>query len=211
MMATPAAMPRRLPLVGVLALCVALGGCERFMRDMYDQPKLKTGATTPLFADGLASRPPPPGAEAYSSGEAAADSSGRRGAAAVRALDAADAAQSPPANDAAATLARGQARYDDLLRALPRRARRRRRPGRAARLSGAASARAGAPARGARPPFLRRRHHGYGVMRPYADRVDASDRWAIVAAVRRLQADAAGARAGTASMAASAPASAQRP
>jgi mono/diheme cytochrome c family protein len=31
--------------------------------------------------------------------------------------------------------------------------------------------------------------NGYGAMLPYADRVDASDRWAIVAYVRRLQHD----------------------
>jgi mono/diheme cytochrome c family protein len=32
--------------------------------------------------------------------------------------------------------------------------------------------------------------HGYGVMYPYADRVDPADRWAIVAYIRALQASA---------------------
>ena len=32
--------------------------------------------------------------------------------------------------------------------------------------------------------------HGYGVMFPYADRVDPADRWAIVAYIRALQASA---------------------
>ena len=32
--------------------------------------------------------------------------------------------------------------------------------------------------------------HGYGVMYPYADRVEPADRWAIVAYIRALQASA---------------------
>jgi mono/diheme cytochrome c family protein len=176
-------------LLGALAACLALAGCERAMRDMYDQPRLKTAATTPLFADGLASRPPPPGAEAYSSGETAANASGRRGAEIVRALDAADAAQAASAPDAAATLARGRERYAIYC----------------APCHGASGAgdgpvvQRGFPA----PPSLALarlreapdRHlfdvvtNGYGVMLPYADRVDAVDRWAIVAALRQLQAE----------------------
>ncbi len=35
--------------------------------------------------------------------------------------------------------------------------------------------------------------HGYGVMYPYADRVDPADRWAIVAYIRALQASASAA------------------
>ena len=34
--------------------------------------------------------------------------------------------------------------------------------------------------------------HGYGVMFPYADRVDPADRWAIVAYIRALQASGSG-------------------
>jgi mono/diheme cytochrome c family protein len=34
--------------------------------------------------------------------------------------------------------------------------------------------------------------HGYGVMYPYADRVEPADRWAIVAYIRALQASASG-------------------
>ena len=32
--------------------------------------------------------------------------------------------------------------------------------------------------------------HGYGVMYPYADRVEPADRWAIIAYIRALQASA---------------------
>jgi mono/diheme cytochrome c family protein len=35
--------------------------------------------------------------------------------------------------------------------------------------------------------------HGYGVMFPYADRVQPADRWAIVAYIRALQASASAA------------------
>ena len=58
---------------------LTLTGCERIFRDMYDQPKLKTATGTPLFADGLASRPPPPGALPIALGEIAANTSGTRG------------------------------------------------------------------------------------------------------------------------------------
>jgi mono/diheme cytochrome c family protein len=44
------------------ACSLALGGCERGMHDMYDQPRYKRGAEAPLFKDGIASRQPPAGA-----------------------------------------------------------------------------------------------------------------------------------------------------
>ena len=35
-----------------------LPGCERAKQDMYDQPRYKTYAPSPLFEDGASARPP---------------------------------------------------------------------------------------------------------------------------------------------------------
>ena len=42
----------------LLVALIAVGGCERTMRDMYDQPRYKPLAASPLWPDGRASRPP---------------------------------------------------------------------------------------------------------------------------------------------------------
>lgn len=182
-----AASPARWTVTLVASL--ALAGCEQVFRGMYDQPKLKTAATSPLFVDGQASRLPPPGSLPAAAGEAAANASGRRGGAATARLDAADLASALPSNVDAAVLARGRERY--AIYCLPCH-------GVAGNGDGAV-VRRGFPA----PPAYRierlrlapDRHffdvvtRGYGVMPSYADRVDASDRWAIVAYVRRLQTD----------------------
>ena len=180
-------LPRAAATVSIAIAVLSLAGCERLMRGMYEQPKLKTAATSPLFADTLASRPPPPGSIARSIGEPASDSSGVRGDDTVAALDAADARTALPIPVDAAMQARGRERY--AIHCAP--------------CHGAAGdgdgmvVQRGFPA----PPSLRierlrtatDRHFfevitsGYGVMRPYAARVDASDRWAVVAYIRRLQ------------------------
>lgn len=170
-------------------MLLGLGGCERVFRNMYDQPKLKTNATSPLFADGEASRLPPAGSVASALGDAAANSSGRRGGDALRALDAAERATALPEAVDAALLARGRERYtiycvpchsalgdgDGLIvqRGFP------------APPSYAVARLRDAPDRHFYDVITR----GYGVMRPYGDRVDAVDRWAIVAYVRHLQHD----------------------
>ena len=179
------------PWIALLAV-VCTTGCERVMRNMYDQPKLKTNATSPLFDDGEASRPPPPGSVPASIGESAANASGRRGGATVSALDAADlAATLPPVVDAT-MLARGRDRYG--IYCVPCHS--------AVGDGDGMVVRRGFPA----PPSyaiarLREapdRHffdvitRGYGVMYPYADRIDATDRWAVVAYVRHLQRDVLG-------------------
>jgi mono/diheme cytochrome c family protein len=159
-------------------------------RDMYDQAKLKELASSPLFADGAASRLPPPGSVPRASGDAAEISGGRRGSEAIAALDAADAADMLPASTNPSRLARGRERY--VIYCAPCH-------GGAGEGDGLV-VRRGFPAP---PPYridrLRAapdRHFfdvmtkGYGVMLPYADRVDADDRWAIVAWIRRLQRDA---------------------
>ena len=194
--ALPVALHRRRCPAGALLLlvtCLALGGCNRFLREMYDQPKLTSLKTSPLFPDGMASRPPPPGSVAHSLGVAATTSSGRRGTEAVAALDAADAAAALPASPSAALIARGHERYDIYCA-----------PCHSIVGDGDGPVvRRGYPA----PPSYRierlmrapDRHffdvitHGYGIMYSYAGRVDAPDRWGD----RRLRAATAEAGAGT--------------
>jgi hypothetical protein len=59
---------------------IALTGCERTFRDMYDQPRYKPLAASALWADGRASRPIVDGTVPRSEGTAAGSSSGRLGA-----------------------------------------------------------------------------------------------------------------------------------
>jgi hypothetical protein len=63
-------------LISAIAL---LGGCEKAMRDMYDQPKLKPLARSALWPDGRASREPVRNAIPHSAGTLAGTSSGRLG------------------------------------------------------------------------------------------------------------------------------------
>jgi mono/diheme cytochrome c family protein len=177
--------PARLLLAAVAVLPMA--GCERAMRDMYDQPKLMPGDRSALFPEGPASRPPPPGAVARAVGDAAAVSGAARGEAETTAAQAARAQAALPAVPGRDMLLRGQERY--TVYCLP--------------CHGAVGegdgmvVRRGFPA----PPSwhqdrLRQapdRHfynvitEGQGVMYPFADRVEPQDRWAIVAYVRALQ------------------------
>jgi mono/diheme cytochrome c family protein len=62
----------------VVALLL-LAGCERTMRDMYDQPRYKPLARSALWPDGRASRPPVVGTVARSEGTFAGTTSGRLG------------------------------------------------------------------------------------------------------------------------------------
>lgn len=172
--------------VPVLVLLAALSACEREMHDMYQQPRYDPGETSPLFADGKATRPPPPDSVATAIGELALASSGRRGSAEVTVRDAARAASAPPA-PSEALLRRGQERY--TIYCMP----------------------CHSPVGDGDGPIVRRgfphppsyheprlreapdRHffdvitQGHGVMYSYADRVTPEDRWAIVAYIRALQ------------------------
>ncbi len=56
---------------------LALTGCERAMHDMYQQPKDKPLAPSPLFANGNSARTPSTGSVPMAGG-AGADSSGGR-------------------------------------------------------------------------------------------------------------------------------------
>ena len=177
----------RLRLAALLAVGLALAGCERIMRDMYEQPKQLPATASPLFDNRLASRPPPRGSIAHAKGDLAATSSGREGEDAVNHAVEADNADGVPARPSRALLLRGQERYD--IYCLPCHS--------AVGDGDGPVVRRGFPA----PPSYHEprlvaapdRHfydvisRGYGVMFPYADRIAPADRWAIVAYIRALQ------------------------
>ncbi len=166
--------------------CALLAGCERRMHDMYEQPRYDAGAASPLFADGRAERPPPPGAVPMAAGTLAATSSGRVGSDVVAQWRVANDSPQLPAITTA-LLARGQERYG--IYCLPCHS--------AVGDGDGPVVRRGFP----RPPSYHEqrlrdapdRHfydvisNGYGIMHSYADRVAPADRWAIVAYVRALQ------------------------
>lgn len=171
----------------LLPAVLGLAGCERVMRNMYDQPVKRPADASPMFADGLASRPPPPGSVPRAIGIEAGVSSGAQGEAQAQGRDAAELRQNLPAMPGRELLLRGQERY--TIYCLP--------------CHGATGDGDGMVVRRGFPaplsfhePRLREagdRHlydvigQGYGVMYPFADRVEPQDRWAIVAYLRVLQ------------------------
>jgi mono/diheme cytochrome c family protein len=164
-----------------------LGGCERAKQDMYDQPRYKTFGAGALFADGASARMPPPGTQPRARGAFADSSGGRAGGAAVQADIAAERAQANPYPVDMRLLERGRDRY--MIYCLPCHS--------PLGDGDGLVVRRGFPAPPSfHQPRLREapdRHiydvitQGYGVMLPYADRVEPADRWAIVAFVRALQ------------------------
>jgi mono/diheme cytochrome c family protein len=94
-------------LLALMPCLVALAGCERSFRDMYDQPRYKPLAASALWRDGRASRPPVQGTVAHSAGTFAGSSSGRREPVppdpVTRPLAAIRDDLRPPARDAATT------------------------------------------------------------------------------------------------------------
>lgn len=183
----------------------ALGGCERGMHEMYDQPKYKPLTPTTLFADGNSSRPQVEGTVPHSAGALAGTSSGRgntvvqekspgpaigvdaQGQSLARDGDAQVLEFPNPLPITAQLLARGRERFDIYCAPCH---------GRAGNGDGMI-ARRGFPA----PPsyhtarlrdapdshFYQVISDGYGVMYPYADRITPADRWAIVTYIRALQ------------------------
>lgn len=173
-----------LPIILIIAL---LPGCEKAKQDMYDQPKYKPMAQSSLFEDGTSARPLPEGTVPHSTGTFAGTSSGRAGEDIVENDELALHAQANPYPVTMQLLKRGQDRYtiyclpchsplgdgdgwitrrgfphppsyhDDRLRSVPDR------------------------------HIFDVITNGYGIMYPYADRVEPPDRWAIVAYVRALQ------------------------
>ena len=166
---------------------VLFAGCERAKQDMYDQPRYKTFAASTLWEDGAAARMPPEGTQPHARGAFAGSSGGREGAAAVAADIEADTAQANPYPVDLRLLQRGRERY--MIYCLPCHS--------PVGDGDGLVVRRGFPA----PPSFHQarlraapdRHlfdvitHGYGVMAPYADRVEPAERWAIVAFVRALQ------------------------
>jgi mono/diheme cytochrome c family protein len=185
----------------VLLLAIAMGasGCEKAMRDMYDQPKLKPLAQSPLWSDERSGRNPVKDTIPRSAGSLAGTSSGRLGEVAL-------APDVPPLMVNASPTQ--QARLAELRNPLPRtrawldRGRERFNiycsPCHSEAGDGDGMVvRRGFPA----PPsyhierlrnapdahFYAVITHGYGTMYSYADRVDPQDRWAIVLYIRALQ------------------------
>jgi mono/diheme cytochrome c family protein len=170
-----------------LLLASTLAGCERAKQDMYDQPRYKTYAASSLFADGASARPLPPGTVPHAQGAFSDSTGGRVGAAAVRQALQAEAAQAMPYPVDMQLLRRGQERFS--IYCLPCHS--------PAGDGDGMVVRRGFPS----PPSFHSerlrgvpdRHiydvitHGYGIMYPYADRVEPQDRWAIVAYIRALQ------------------------
>jgi mono/diheme cytochrome c family protein len=178
-------MTARLVPALLLAAC-ALAGCERQVRNMYQQPRYDPGEGSPLFADGMADRPPPAQSVPAAAGDLAGTSSARRGREVPGQWQAAYAAQSPPPVTRTLLL-RGQERY--TVYCLPCHS--------AVGDGDGPVVRRGFP----HPPSYHEqrlrdapdRHffdvitNGHGVMYSYADRVAPQDRWAIVAYIRALQ------------------------
>jgi mono/diheme cytochrome c family protein len=169
------------------SLATSLAGCERAKQDMYDQPRYKPYAASALFADGASARPLPAGTVAHANGPFADSTGGRAGAAAVRQSLRDEAAPAMPYPVDMRLLRRGQDRY--AIYCLPCH-------GPAGDGDGLV-VRRGFPAppsyHGDRLRAAPDRHiydvitRGYGIMYPYADRLDPGDRWAVVAYVRALQ------------------------
>ncbi|MES2264371.1 MAG: cytochrome c [Pseudomonadota bacterium] len=174
--------------IPAMLLCsILLTGCEKAAQNMYDQPRYQPYAASTLFADGTSARTPPPGTMANARGAFADSSGGRVGQQAVRADAEAQAAERMPYPLTMALLQRGQQRYS--IYCLPCHS--------AAGDGDGLIVRRGFPSppsyHGERLRAAPDRHfydvitHGYGVMYPYADRVEPADRWAIVAYIRALQ------------------------
>jgi len=178
---------KRLTMAAAVCLLCLLAACERARQDMYDQPRYKTYAASPMFEDGASARPLPAGAVPHARGDFADSSGGRAGTGAVLRDQQADAAQQNPYPVDLQLLRRGQQRF--TIYCTPCHS--------PAGDGDGLVVRRGFPA----PPSyhidrLRAapdRHiydvitHGYGIMYPYADRVEPADRWAIVAYIRALQ------------------------
>jgi mono/diheme cytochrome c family protein len=156
-----------------------LPGCEKAMRDMYEQPKYEPLAPSSLWPDGQSARPMESGVVVYSAGVLAASSSGRGGE-----LSLPTGTPPPVTID---ELQRGRERYD--IYCAPCHS-----------VSGDGDGmvvRRGFPAPASlhTPPMRAASDgrlfdvitKGYGVMYSFADRIGPSDRWAIVAYMRALQ------------------------
>jgi mono/diheme cytochrome c family protein len=191
----------------ILITLMALQGCEKAAQNMYNQPRYKPLAASSLWADGQSARPNEPDTVEYSAGVLAGTSGGRLGVQAPpvavapamplddqgkpRGAQPASGVQtaslSNPLPVTAATLARGRERFNIYCA-----------PCHSEAGDGDGMVvRRGFPA----PPSFHTNElrnapdahffsvitGGYGVMYPYADRIAAADRWAVIAYIRALQ------------------------
>ena len=165
-------------IAAALLAALALAGCEKAVRNMYEGSRLKPLAPSKQFDDGAAERQPVQGTVAHARGVLAGTSSARTGAEGEVAV--------PPALTLA-LLQRGRERYDIHCA-----------PCHSPLGDGdGIVARRGFP----HPPSFHLdrlraapdRHfydviaEGYGVMHAHGDRIAREDRWAIVAYIRALQ------------------------
>ena len=180
-------MNGRWPLLLLLGPLVLSAGCEKQMQDMYDQPRYKPLAASPLFDDGGASRAPVPGTEVHARGDFSGTSSGRIGTDGAEQWTRDERAPTNPYPITLELLHRGQARFNVYCA-----------PCHSPVGDGDGFiVRRGFPS----PPsyhierlrsapdrhFFDVMTHGYGIMYSYADRITPADRWAIVAYIRALQ------------------------
>jgi mono/diheme cytochrome c family protein len=176
-------MMRLLPILCVVCLL----GCERHMQDMYDQPRYKPLASSPMFADGGASRVPVEGTQPHARGNFAGTSSGRLGVDEAARWERDLRATADPYPSTLERLQHGRERYDIYCA-----------PCHSPVGDGDGMiVRKGFPA----PPTLHSDRlrtvpdrylfdvisNGYGIMYPYADRLAPDERWAVIAYIRALQ------------------------
>jgi len=201
------AIPRIRASLLAAMLALILGGCEKAMQDMYNQPKYKPLAESAFWRDRRSARPDVPGAIPYSAGATAGTSSGRLARSPLPLtvgptypvddqghVKADLVPGSPPPLVATnplpmtqQTLERGRERFDIYCSPCH---------------SIAGDGDGMVPRRGfPNPPsyhtdrlrsapdahFYSVITNGYGMMYSYADRVAPRDRWAIVAYIRALQ------------------------
>jgi mono/diheme cytochrome c family protein len=181
---------------------VSLPGCEKSMRNMYEQPKYRPLVPSSLWPDGRSARSLEPGVVARSAGALAASSSGRQGDLALRDGATGDTARelggplgvvagnvvrpAPPAVTIEA-LRRGRERYD--IYCAPCHSVSGDGDGMVVRRGFPAPASLHMPALRSMPDahLFDVITNGYGVMYAFADRIGPQDRWAVVAYVRALQ------------------------
>jgi hypothetical protein len=176
-------------------------GCEKLMQNMYDQPKYEPLEASPLFANGMASRPLVRGTIAHSSGAFADTSSGRIGEPKVIGLENTGPLLPTEVQAQGQTVSSGKMPFPITMRVL-KRGQQRFNIYCSPCHSQAGDGYGMVVMHGFPPPpsyhtdalrhaplshFYDVITQGYGIMYSYADRVPPHDRWAIAAYIRALQ------------------------
>jgi mono/diheme cytochrome c family protein len=165
--------------IGLLPCALLLAGCHRVTEDMTFQPRHNAASTSPLFADGQATRPQPAGTFVHAHGDLASISSGRAG------LDTEPVDHAAPVT--AALISRGHERY--TIYCLPCHGEHGAGDGEVVRRGFPAPPPIDSPAlRAASDAQLHDAiRNGAGAMYPFADRVSDADAWAVVSYLRVMQ------------------------